>query len=72
MAKQYTDLVPEPGLQDKNIWILAALASGNLPNGTTSSGLALVIGSPSDPAWNGSDPEATVISLLKGIYNKLP
>lgn len=29
------------------------------------------IGEPSDDAWNGLDPNPTVISLLKGIVNKL-
>ena len=29
------------------------------------------LGETGDPAWDGTDPEATVISLLKGIVNKL-
>lgn len=28
---------------------------------------AAVFGSPTDAAWNGTDPSATVISLLKAI-----
>lgn len=26
------------------------------------------IGSPDDPAWNGSDPSASLISIMKAIY----
>lgn len=29
------------------------------------------LGKVDDAAWDGTDPEATVISLLKGIVNKL-
>lgn len=29
------------------------------------------LGETDDAAWNGTDPDATVISLLKGIVNKL-
>lgn len=29
------------------------------------------LGKADDAAWDGVDPEATVISLLKGIVNKL-
>lgn len=29
------------------------------------------LGKTDDAAWDGSDPDATVISLLKGIVNKL-
>lgn len=28
---------------------------------------ATALGTPADAAWNGTDPEATVISLLKAI-----
>lgn len=29
------------------------------------------LGEPTDDAWDGLDPNPTVISLLKGIVNKL-
>lgn len=29
------------------------------------------IGNPSDAPWNGSDPEASLISILKGCYQQL-
>lgn len=34
--------------------------------------ITATLGSPSDLTWNGSDSEASVISILKGIYNKAP
>lgn len=36
---------------------------------TTSTDLT-PLGETDDAAWNGTDPDATVISLLKGIVNK--
>jgi hypothetical protein len=35
--------------------------------GGTPFDFATVFGSPTDAAWNGTDPSATVISLLKAI-----
>lgn len=32
--------------------------------------ITTTLGSPSDSAWDGTDPEASVISILKGIYDK--
>lgn len=29
------------------------------------------VGEPDDAAWNGTDPEASVISILKACYAKL-
>lgn len=33
--------------------------------------LAIAIGNPDDAAWNGSDPEASLISIQKAIYAEL-
>lgn len=38
-----------------------------ITSGGTEFDFASVFGSPTDAAWNGTDPSATVISLLKAI-----
>lgn len=35
---------------------------------TSAESLLTSIGSPSDTAWNGTDPEASLISVMKGVY----
>lgn len=40
---------------------------GSLATSANQQTLITAIGTPSDPAWNGTSPSATVISLLKAI-----
>lgn len=36
-----------------------------------SGGSGTAIGSPTDPAWNGTDPSASLISIMKAVHARL-
>lgn len=39
-----------------------------LPTSGAGGSSSAAIGEPTDPAWNGSDPSASLISIMKAIY----
>ncbi len=53
-----------PGLDKPTSYVVPVKADGTV---IENDDLAAAIGSPTDTAWNGTDPSATVISLLKAI-----
>jgi len=53
-----------PGIDKPTSYVVPVKADGTV---IENDALSTAIGTPADTAWNGTDPSATVISLLKAI-----